>query len=53
MPPLLKSDGVTVAGLGIYSLESQQLERLPQIGYNPVWLGDVPVQLEMEKAFSE
>jgi Tol biopolymer transport system component len=37
---LLKPDGVSVAGLGIYSLESQQLERLPQIAYNPVWLGD-------------
>jgi Tol biopolymer transport system component len=37
---LLKADGVTVAGLGIYSFESQQLKRLPQIGYNPVWLGD-------------
>ena len=37
---LLKPDGVSVVGLGIYSLESQELERLPQIGYNPVWLGD-------------
>jgi Tol biopolymer transport system component len=37
---LLKPDGVSVVGLGIYSLESQQMERLPQIGYNPVWLGD-------------
>lgn len=37
---LLKHDGVTVVGLGAYSLESQQLERLSQIGYNPVWLAD-------------
>lgn len=37
---LLKPDGVSAVGLGIYSLESQQLERLPLIGYNPVWLGD-------------
>jgi Tol biopolymer transport system component len=37
---LLKPDGVSVVGLGIYSLQSQQLERLPQIGYNPVWLAD-------------
>jgi Tol biopolymer transport system component len=37
---LLKPDGVSVVGLGIYSFESQQFERLPQIGYNPVWLGD-------------
>jgi eukaryotic-like serine/threonine-protein kinase len=37
---LIKPDGVSVVGLGIYSLESQQLERLPEIGYNPVWLGD-------------
>jgi len=37
---LIKSDGVTVVGLGIYSLESRQLERLPQIAYNPVWLRD-------------
>jgi Tol biopolymer transport system component len=37
---LLKPDGVTVVGLGIYWLESHWLERLPQIVFNPVWLGD-------------
>lgn len=37
---LLKADGVSVLGLGIYSLESERLERLAVFGYNPVWLGD-------------
>lgn len=37
---LLKADGISVVGLGIYSLESGRLERLAQFGYNPVWLGD-------------
>jgi Tol biopolymer transport system component/DNA-binding winged helix-turn-helix (wHTH) protein len=37
---LLKADGVSVLGLGIYSLESERLERLAEFGYNLVWLGD-------------
>jgi Tol biopolymer transport system component/predicted Ser/Thr protein kinase len=37
---LLKGDGVSVLGLGIYSLESERLERLNEFGYNLVWLGD-------------
>lgn len=37
---LLKADGISVVGLGIYHLESERLERLPVFGYNPVWLRD-------------
>jgi eukaryotic-like serine/threonine-protein kinase len=37
---LLKPDGMSVLGLGIYSLETQRLRRLPEFKYNPVWLGD-------------
>src|SRR5262249_23310148 len=37
---LLKADGISVLGLGIYSVGSQGLERFPQFGYNPVWLAD-------------
>jgi hypothetical protein len=37
---LLKRDGISVLGLGIYSLESDRLEVLREFGYNPVWLGD-------------
>ncbi len=37
---LLKADGMSVLGLGIYYLESERLERLAEFGYNPVWLGD-------------
>jgi Tol biopolymer transport system component len=37
---LLKGDGISVLGLGIYSLGSDRLERLAEFGYNPVWLGD-------------
>jgi len=37
---LLKDDGQSVVGLGIYSLDSQRLERLAEFGYNHVWLPD-------------
>lgn len=37
---LLKADGVSVLGLGIYAMDSDRLERLAEYGYNPVWLRD-------------
>ncbi|MBI1786315.1 MAG: PD40 domain-containing protein [Acidobacteria bacterium] len=36
---LRKGDGLR-SGLAVYSLESGKLERLSQLGYDPVWLAD-------------
>jgi WD40 repeat protein len=37
---ILKADGMSVLGLGIYDLASGRLQRIPEYGYNPVWLAD-------------